>query len=199
MGKRSLDEKRSELEAIGREIEADRRQRLLRDEAHRKARHLRRLALEREVAAADGLEYADAAPLSMSIGDEWHLVSTSGDTVLICGDVGAPTSSLVCFHHAEEVVWRADNDDLDGSAPHRGLDVYGLFRIHNSEWKRDLSAAMLERSLHFDEAWWDGFEHFVVRGKGGELSCLARNYTCQQVNEPIETIRHRMAFWRILL
>ena len=103
------------------------------------------------------------------------------------------------FEHAEEVVFQASNDELEnGPFVGRGLDVYGLFHIRNSEWKMGVLATMSERLLHFDKSWWDGFEHFVVRGKGGELSCLARSYKCQEVHEPIEAIRQRAAFWKTL-
>jgi len=199
MDKESLDEKRADLSAIQREIDADRNQRLLRDAAFRQIRHLRRLALEREVAAAEGAQYAEDEGLSIAIGDEWYVVSNLRDAVLLNGDVGSPNSAALKFENAVEVALRTNDDDLEyGPLLGRGLDVYGLFRVRNSEWRRDVIATMSKRLLRFDIAWWNELVHFIVRGKGGELSCLARSYTCQELHEPIESIRRQAAFWKTL-
>lgn len=197
MDTRSLDEKRAELATINSEIGNDRSQRVLRDGAFRKLRDLRRLTLERELAAAEGAQYAEDEPLSITIGDEWHVVSNSGETILLCGDASNPESAAIQFERVAEVAWRTNDADLDhGPLLGRGLDVYGLFRVRNSEWRKTVIAAVSEHLLNFDNAWWSELEHFIVRGKGGELSCLAKNYRCREIHEPIESIRRQAAFWR---
>lgn len=197
MDRQDLEEKRAELRAVCGEIGADRAQRLLRDEAYRKTRQLRRLVLEREISAEEGVEYADVESISIVIGDEWWVVSGSGDTALLCGDAGALGSAVVRFERVEESVFRS-GDCGSGFGPMPGLDVYGLFRVRNSEWRRRAVAAASECSLHFDASYWAGLEHYIVCGKGGGVSCLARGYSCRRVSESIESIRQRAAFWREL-
>ena len=201
MNPTTLELKRAELDAILAEMDADLRNRLIRDPGVRRARTDRRLQLERELAAAAGDEYAEELPLDHVIGDEWHILSNQArDTIVLSGDVDDATSLLFCFNHTEG--FRVDfpsNDSGVFSYGGNGLGIYGLYVVQNSKWLRDVLAARATESSDCDEAWWGGFRHFILRGKGGELSCLARGYECRLISEGIESIRERAAFWKKLI
>jgi hypothetical protein len=62
--------------------------------------------------------------------------------------------------------------------------------------EKTVIATMSQYLLRFDDAWGSELERFIVRGKGGELSCLAKNYRCREIREPIESIRRQAAFLR---
>lgn len=197
---KTIVEKRAELDAILEEEDADLRSRLLRAADVRRTRTRRRLQLEREIAAAAGHEYAEELPLDHVIGDEWHIVSNNArDTVVLCGDVGGETSVLFYFDYTEVFHLSLPSND-SGVFPYggNGLGIYGLHVIQNSKWLRDVLAERSEELFNYDEAWWSGFRHFILRGKGGELSCLARNFECRLVAESIESIRQRATFWKSL-
>lgn len=200
MNKTMIEINRAELDAILGEEEKDLRSRVLREPDVRRVRTRRRLQLERELAAAAGDEYAEELPIEHMIGHEWHVVSNLGrETALICGDVGASTSVLFHFENTEEFRVSGLNDDIDEHPLlGKGLGPYGLYMVMNSRWKSEL----LVRSSSISpsrEAWSSGFEHFILRGKGGELSCLARGYECRLIPEGIESIRERAAFWEKLI
>lgn len=201
MSKTIVEMKRAELDAILEEENADLRSRLLREANVRRTRTRRRLQLEREIAAAAGDEYAEELPLDHVIGYEWHIVSNNArDTVVICGDVGGETSVLFYFDYTEAFgVTLPSNHSGAGSHGIIGLGIYGLYVIQNSKWLRGVLAERAEELFDYDEAWWAGFRHFILRGKGGELSCLARGYECRLISEGIESIRERAAFWKKLI
>jgi hypothetical protein len=194
----SILEKQAELHAILEEIASERRAQRLADADVRLARDERRLSLERELAEAAGREYAEPIPFDEVLGDEWHVVSNHGrDTALFCGDVGESTSLLVHFDHTMEFRVSGLYDDDDSTHPlvGHGLGTVGLFRVRHSRWKH----ALLETASSFGterEQWLSRFEHLILRGKGGELSCLAIGYRYQRVPEGIESIRARLGSWR---
>lgn len=191
--------KQAELNAIVQEIESERARRVLADPTIRQARTERRLLLERELAAVAGDEYADQLRVDYLIGDEWHVVSNLGrETALICGDVGASTSVVFLFRNTEIFCVSGLNDDFDEHPLNgKGLGHYGLYVVRNSRWKRDLLEAAASSGSE-RKAWSSGFEHWILRGKGGELSCLAKGYQCQLIRESIELIRERAVFWKEL-
>lgn len=200
MNKTIIEMKRAELDSILGEEEADLQSRVFRGPDVRGARAMRRLQLERELAAAAGDEYAERLPLEHVIGIEWHVVSNHGRaTALLCGDVGASTSVLFRFDNTEEFRVSGLNDDVDRHPlVGKGLGPYGLYMVRNSRWKSELLDAASSESPYRIE-WASGFEHFILRGKGGELSCLARGYEERLVPEGILSIRERAAFWKKLI
>ncbi|MEP7123734.1 MAG: hypothetical protein ABJE95_22590 [Byssovorax sp.] len=195
-----LDMKRAELAAILADEEADLRNRVLREPHIRLSRVTRRLQLERELAAATGEEYAEELPLDHVIGYEWHIVSNNArHTVVLCGDVGRETSVLFYFNYTELFrVSAPGNDSGVFSYGGNGLGVYGLYVVQNSTWRREMLAARSQDLFNYDESWWSTFQHFILRGKDCELSCLARGYECRLLSEGIESIRERAAFWEKL-
>lgn len=195
-----IEKKRAELEAIRREMEAERERRLIPDSLLQRTRDARRLVLEREVSAWAGEEYADELPVAGPIGDEWHVVSNFGrDTAVICGDVGGAGALLLCFENTEEIRVSGLHDDVDAHPLlGKGLGSAGLFVVRNSSWKRNLLRYMAESALHFDKDWWAGFEHFILRGKGGELTCLARGVESRTLADGIEALRDKARFWKQL-
>jgi hypothetical protein len=192
--------KRAELDAIIKEIESERNRRILPEPKVWLVRNERQLLLERELAADAGDEYADELRIEHVIGDEWHVVSNFGrETALICGDVGASTSVLFHFKNTEEFRVSGLNDDVDRhTLVGKGLGPYGLYMVKNSRWKRELLDAASSEGPQRVE-WASGFEHFILRGKGGELSCLARGYEERLISEGILSIRQRAAFWKKLI
>jgi hypothetical protein len=192
--------KRAELDAIIKEVESERNKRILPEPKVWLVRNERQLLLERELAADAGDEYADELRIEHVIGDEWHVVSNFGrETALICGDVGASTSVLFHFKNTEEFRVSGLNDDVDRHAlVGKGLGPYGLYMVKNSRWKRELLDAASSEGPQRVE-WASGFEHFILRGKGGELSCLARGYEERLISEGILSIRQRAAFWKKLI
>jgi hypothetical protein len=194
----TLEEKRAELDAINKEIEEDSQRRLLRDADSRKTKRDRRMQLEREIAAGEGSQYAEPQPIGLVIGDEWHLASLfAGEAVLFCGDVDTTSSSLFRFAGVEEIRLRTYDLDIEAEGLRvKGLDVYGLFIVRNSLWRSETQAAVSKCSLNYKESSWTNVEHFIVRAKGGELSCLARSYESRSVALSIGQIRERVGFWR---
>ena len=192
----SIEHKRAELAAIVAEIEADAAQRVLREPAVRQHQDERRLRLERELAQADGAEYAEPIEISFILGDEWHVLSKFGhDTVVITGDVGGSASGLVRFNRTEAFQVSGPSEDVDASAM-KGLDLYGLFVVRNSEWKRStLAAASSEKHV---QDWLSRLDEFVLRSKGGQLRCLANDYEHRSLPVPITSIRDGIAFWERL-
>jgi hypothetical protein len=140
-------------------------------------------------------------PLDHVIGDEWHIVSNNArTTVVICGDVDAATSVLFHFDYTEELqIIFPSNDSGVCSYGGNGLGIYGLYAIQNSKWQRDVLAARSQDLFNYGEAWWVGFRHFILRGKGADLSCLARGYEERLLSEGILSIRERAAFWKKLI
>lgn len=201
MNKEMIELKRAELDAILGDEEADLRNRVLQEPDVRSARVRRRLQLERELAAAAGDEYAEELPLDHVIGYECHIVSNNArTTVVICGDVDAPTSVLFYFDDTEEFrTIFPSNDSGVCSYGGNGLGVYGLYVVRNSRWHRYILAAKSQELFNYDEEWWSSFRHFILRGKGVDMSCLARGYEERLVPEGIESIRERAAFWKKLI
>jgi hypothetical protein len=195
-----LSRKRAELDAIHKEIEADLRRRVILDPLKRQLRTERRLTLERELAAAAGDEYAEELAIDVIIGDECYLITGFGeDVALLCGDVGREGSVLFEFKHNEELRFGGLNDEVFESHPlyGKGMDIYGLFIVRNSRWKRELQAGNAVHTCYSEE-WWSGFEHYILRGKEGELSCLARSYGWRVLRESILELREKVAFWKNL-
>ena len=115
------------------------------------------------------------------LGLEWYVVTDGSNVVLLSGDVGKSESWALQFEGVVESMYRTDDDDMkDSPLIGHGLGLHGLFRVHNSEWKRE------------------GHFHFIVCGKGGELSCLAQRYSSRTIAEPIESIRQRVLIIRTL-
>lgn len=196
----ALEQKRRELDAINREVEDERRRQVLPDPVASNARDDRRLQLEREIAAGEGSQFAEPLPIDATIGDEWHLVQGGGDALLFCGDAGEAKASLFHFLHVEEVRLRRFATDLEiPELQIAGLDVYGLFIVRNSAWKNEILSALSKHSERNDDSWWTGFEHFILRGKGGDLWCFARSYESRPVSDSIVQIRDRVSSWRDLI
>jgi len=93
---------------------------------------------------------------------------------------------------------RGDDDVDRNPLLGKGLGPYGLYVVRSSRWKSELLDAASSESPYRIE-WVSGFEHFILRGKGGELSCLARGYEERLVPEGILSIRERAAFWKKLI
>jgi len=195
-----IEKKRAELDAIKAEMEEERERSLIPDPLIQRVRDARRLVLEREVAAWAGEAYADELPVAGPIGDEWHVVSNFGrDTAVICGDVGGGSALLLCFENTEEIRVSGLHDYTDTHLLlGKGLGNTGLFVVRNSSWKRSVLALVAKDALYFDEGWWAGFEHFILRGKGGELTCLARGVESRMLADGIETLRDKARFWKQL-
>lgn len=193
MAHEDIEDKRARLDALLAEIEADTARRILADPNVRAAREQQRLTLERELASAAGIEYADELPLDVGIGEEWHLIAVGLDPSLFCGNVSEGFVTLLRFKQAEEFRLSGTCDEADASPlAGRGLGVYGLFVVRNSEWKRGLLNAISNRLVTLQDAWWSQLEHFIVRGKGGELACLARGVECRTISAGIEDIRQAL-------
>jgi hypothetical protein len=195
---KALSAKQSELEYIRKEIEVELRQGFLPDLSNRRRRNERRLVLEREIAAATGDEYAEPLALDVVVGDEWHLIAGFfSSVVLLCGDVDAQGSNLFEFSHTQEIRFGGLNDEVFDSHPlnGKGLDAYGLFVVKNSRWKDQLHNAMLVHPS-YSEVWWSKIKHYILRGKGGELSCLSRGYERRALQKNILELRSRVMFWK---
>jgi hypothetical protein len=195
-----LAQKRAELDAIRKETEAELSRRVLPEPSKRRWRNERRLILERELAAATGDEYAEPLSIDLIVGDEWYLITGFvPSTALLCGDVGKEGALLLEFKHVVELRFGGLNDEVFDAHPlnGKGLGVYGIFVIRNSSWRRCLKDSM---SVHpsFSEMWWLGFEHYIIRGKGGEMACLARGCEWRVLRENIIELRDKVAFWKKL-
>jgi hypothetical protein len=199
MDRLTMAGKRAELDAIIKEIESERNRRILPEPKIWLMRSERQLLLERELAADAGDEYADELRIDHVVGDEWYVVSTSSrETSVICGDVNANNSVLFYFAYTDETRLRGDDDVERNPLVGKGLGPYGLYMVKNSRWKRELLDAASSEGPERVE-WASGFEHFILRGKGGELSCLARGYEERLLSEGILSIRERAAFWKKLI
>jgi hypothetical protein len=191
--------KQAELDALLSEIEADRVGRIVREFPVRVARERLRLRLEREVAAENEDEYADELPLSAPIGDEWYLASSGVNPTLVCGNVAENSVSLFCFTGTGEFHLSGLCDGLDISPlKGKGLGAYGLFAVRNSRWKARVLEAMASGLPSYDADAWCSLEHFVVRGKGGELVCLARAVEQRSLSQSIVSVREILGSSRIL-
>jgi hypothetical protein len=196
MATEQLSAKRAELAAILAEIADDYREQRLREVQIRESRRQRLLLLQRELAAAAGEEYAEPLPLDFAIGDEWHIISNLGrDPAVICGDVGKQTSHLIWFRDTHEFRVGTPQDEFEERAL-SGLDIYGLFIVRNSLWKKTAAEAAASSSLELRN-WISGLEHFVLRNRT-DLWCLAHGYEVRVVHQSIESLREAAGFWKQL-
>ena len=81
------------------------------------------------------------------------------------------------FSGTEELKFGGINDEVFESHEFigKGIDLCGSFIINNSSWKNRLQK---QNSIHdcYDEGYWKKVNHFIIRSKDGEFSCLARDW-----------------------
>lgn len=150
------------------------------------------LNVERSICDLKNEEYAVPIDLGVNVCEPPILVSSYGVALLFIIVDDARTVVLT-FDSVEEVFFGGLNDEVFESHEliGRGLDVYGEYLIKNSSLKDNLKE---KNKVHdcYDESYWSSLEHYLIRTKDGEFSCLAKSFSLKAyelaVGEVIATL-----------
>lgn len=136
-------------------------------------------ALERELCKVKNLEYVEPVALGIEMGERPVLLSRYGRSFLLNGKSEAKTEVLV-FDHVSEIKFGGINDEVLESHEFfgRGLAVVGEYIVKNSSWKNDL---VRKNQVHdnFNPDFWSELNHYLIRTKEGEFSCLAESVSLE--------------------
>ncbi len=144
------------------------------------------LSIERNICDLKKEEYAVPIDLGVNICENPILVSNYGVALLFI-IVDNSKTAVLAFESVEEVLFGGLNDEVfeSHSMIGRGLDVYGEYIIKNSTLKSELRQ---KNKVHdcYDEVYWNNLEHYLIRTKDGEFSCLAKSFSLKVYDLAIE-------------
>lgn len=144
------------------------------------------LSIERNICGLKKEEYAVPIDLGVNICENPILVSNYGVAFLFI-IVDTSKTAVLAFESVEELLFGGINDEVFEShnLVGRGLDVYGEYMIKNSTLKSELRQKNQAHDC-YDEAYWNNLEHYLIRTKDGEFSCLAKSFSLKVYDLAIE-------------
>lgn len=126
---------------------------------------------ERLICKKNGVEYAELYDFGIKVFTEIKLIANFNYAFVEIGEL------KIKFVGVEELKLGGINDEVFESHAFKGkgMDLCGGFIINNSSWKKKLQK---QNSIHncYDEGYWKKLNHFVIRVKDGEFSCIAKDW-----------------------
>lgn len=136
------------------------------------------LGVERLICRNKGVEYAEPYDFGIESFFDMSLDANLNSATIKVNDMAIKFSEVI------ELCFGGINDELFDSHVYKGMgmDICGSFIIKNSSWVKRLQN---QNSIHncYDENYWIDFNHYIIRVKDGEFSCVAKGW---KLIEPVK-------------
>jgi hypothetical protein len=173
------------------------------------------LALERQVASAKGEEHAEnidfpvkwdaGAPMPHLFVNDYRALlaflvhepdpNWDGTYVTLKSPASedADPLALVEFEHCVSAKLGAPNDEVFNGHPlnGKGLEAYGVQRVVNSRWLKELEAINSVHHMYRPESWRD-LTHYIFWFHDKTFECVAQSFHVETYREPMKALLARM-------
>lgn len=126
------------------------------------------IEVERTIHKIKGFEFAEPCDFGINSYYKINLIADLNFSIVEIDDI------KIKFHGVEELKFGGINDEVFETHEFngKGIDIFGGFVIKNSSWKSKLQK---QNSIHdcYDENYWKKLNHYIIRAKDGEFSCIA--------------------------